>query len=328
MLYELAYPALLLGAKWRQTARRAKARIGIGPPEIARITLRPESCYRVACWWLRRADVAILMRLAPCRAARLAADRFERTRRIAPRGTRAEGELSRHRWEGVEVVIRAYGPKDGPRILALHGWNGHGFMLQGLAQALAGRGYRVIVPDMPGHGSSEGERYAFYDMARACMDLFAPMGRLRAVIGHSAGGLIAAMALDRGLEADAFVPIGSPSSLGELLRAYVEITQMPPGSLKHIERLYARVHGMAPAEVGPRMMARLPLRTLVVHERMDWQVGEENARAIHAAALDGTLLLTHGFTHLSVVNAAPVQERIARFLEGRRDVGGEVRRRA
>ena len=324
MLYELAYPALLVGAKSRQTARRARARLGLAPAEIARLTLRPESCYRVACWWLRRTDVAILMRLAPRRAARLAVERFETTRRMAPRGAPEGGELTWLRWRGIDVALRLHGPEDGPPVLALHGWNGRGAMLRGLAEALAARGYRVLLPDLPGHGASGGERYAFYDVARACAELFGPKGRFEAVIGHSAGGLIAAMALGRGLDARAFVPIGAPASLSELLRSYVEITQMPPASLAHIERLYARLHGTAPAEMGPPLVARLPVRTLVVHERSDWQVGEANARALHGAARDGTLLLTRGYTHLSVLNAPEVQERIAAFLAGgaRRRRGG------
>ncbi len=321
MLYEVAYPALYLGAKTHQTLRRTRAMLGIGPRDMQRVIYSPDSFYRVTCWRLRKLDVEMMMRLAPMRAARLSVERFERTRRMAPRmaveaGVQTPVEVLR--WRGKRVVVRRFGPVDGPRILALHGWNGRASMLRRLAEALAAEGFQVLVPDLPGHGDSEGSRYSFYDLGQAVADLFGDVP-LAAVIGHSAGGLIAAIALDRGLPARTFIPVGSPMSLASLLRAYVDITQMPVRSLPFIERYYARRYGTHPGAVGPELIASLTARTLVVHEQSDWQVGPENAHAIVAAARDGQLLMTTGCTHLSVVNAGHVHRAMVNFIRGGAD---------
>ena len=56
--------------------------------------------------------------------------------------------------DGLELVYRSIG--EGRPFVLLHGFTGSGrqFLQHGLADALAGRGYRVIAPDLRGHGDS------------------------------------------------------------------------------------------------------------------------------------------------------------------------------
>lgn len=317
MLYEAAFPALYVGAKTRQLTRRIRARLGLAPADMARVTYHPESYYRVACWHLRRLDIEFLMLMAPFRAARLSVERFERIRQSPAR----EGTTPLHqapesylvKYRGKRVHIGYYGPEDGPKILALHGWNGRASMLRKMIVALADQGFRVVVPDLPGHGQSEGDRYSFYDLGQTMADLFLGT-RFRAVIGHSAGGLIAGFAIGRGLRSDCYIPVGAPASLSNLLKSYVEITQMPARSLPYIERYYIRRYGISPEDVGTAQLSRLQVRTLVIQEERDWQVGLENAQQLVEAAKDSELFLTRGYTHLSVLNAPEVHERIMEFI--------------
>lgn len=317
MLYEAAFPALYIGAKTHQLSRRIRAKAGLAPADMARVTYHPESYYRVACWNLRRLDIELLMLMAPFRAARLSVERFERIRQMPNReGTQplhAEPESQTVKHRGKRVHMSFYGPEDGPKILALHGWNGRASMMRKLVMALADLGYRVVVPDLPGHGKSEGNRYSFYDLGQTMADLFLGT-RFKAVIGHSAGGLIGGFAIGRGLRADHYIPIGAPASLSNLLKSYVEITQMPRRSLPYIERYYIRRYGVSPEDVGTSMLSRLQVRTLVIHEKRDWQVGIENAHELVDAAQDGELFLTKGYTHLSVLNAPEVHDRIHTFI--------------
>ena len=56
--------------------------------------------------------------------------------------------------DGLELVYRSIG--EGRPFVLLHGFTSSGlqFLQHGLADALAGRGYRVIAPDLRGHGDS------------------------------------------------------------------------------------------------------------------------------------------------------------------------------
>ena len=317
MLYEVAFPALYLATKTHQMSRRVSARLGLAPRDMTRVTFHPDSYYRVACWRLRRIDISIMMRLAPSRAARLSVERFERTKQLPNRlGFEAKtdtGTSEMFRFRGQNVHVRYYGPKDGPKILAIHGWNGRASMLSKLTAAMVAQGYRVIVPDLPGHGQSEGARFSFYDLGQALSDIF-EVTKFEAVIGHSAGGLILAIALRRGLHAKCFIPIGSPASLAKLLQSYVDITQMPDRSMRYIERYYTRKYNLTPQEVGPGLIAELPVRTLVIHETGDWQISIDNAHELVSTAGDAELFLTTGYTHLSVLNAPEVHDRIGTFI--------------
>lgn len=320
MLYELAYPFLYVSAKTQQLSKRTRARMGLAPKEMKRITYKPETCYRLICWRLRKLDIELLMRLYPAQAARLAVKRFERTKR----GQRSHIEeadavtVGRIRYRRRRVHVLYYGPEDGPKVLALHGWNGRAAMLHKLSQALAREGFRVIAPDLPGHGSSQGNRYSFYDLGKATKEIFDGGGPYRAVIGHSGGGLIAAIALAEGLRAESYIPIGAPASLHSLLKSYVDITQMPPAAMEYIAKYYDKTYSIPISAVGPELISRLPVRTLVVHDKRDWMVGAENAHTLAAAARDGELMLTTGCTHLSIIDAQPVHERLVSFMNGGR----------
>ncbi|KAL8393084.1 hypothetical protein RB595_003038 [Gaeumannomyces hyphopodioides] len=68
--------------------------------------------------------------------------------------------------DGVRVFYRHAGPTDpsSPTILLLHGFSSSSFMYRGLMPYLAGAGYRVVAPDLPGSGFTEvprARRYAY-----------------------------------------------------------------------------------------------------------------------------------------------------------------------
>lgn len=89
---------------------------------------------------------------------------------------------------------------DGPGLLLLHGAGGASHSWAGLLPLLAAR-FRVVAPDLPGHGFSgrpAGPGLTMPGVARRTGELVAALGAPPAlVLGHSAGGAIAArMVLD------------------------------------------------------------------------------------------------------------------------------------
>lgn len=318
MLYNLAYPLLFARTKVHEYRRRASVRRGEIPDELAHISHTPETLFRVACWRLRRADIMLSMIVSPQRVARLSVERFETIRQatIKPSILDAHLEYTEKAFKhGRETVcIRYYGDPSLPQVLVLHGWNGNAGMLGEQVQALLERGFAVVVPDLPGHGKSSGRRFSFYDLGRAVADVLS-QETFEAVIGHSAGGLIGLLALQNGLRAHRFIPIGSPASLEAVLQSYVDVAQMPKWSYWFIRRYYTKRYGIGPDAIGPKMLENLPVRSLVVHENNDWQVVVQNAHQLAAAARDAELFLTTGRTHLNILKAPEVHEKIGAFLK-------------
>ncbi len=92
---------------------------------------------------------------------------------------------------GVRVHVAETGPPDAPPVLCLHGWPQHWLIWRGVWPALAGE-YRVICPDLRGHGWSGWPDDGDFHKARLADDAVAlldVLGLPRAhVIGHDWGG--------------------------------------------------------------------------------------------------------------------------------------------
>lgn len=60
--------------------------------------------------------------------------------------------------EGLEMHYSEWGDRDGDPVVCVHGFSRNGRAFDALARALAGEGYRVLCPDVPGRGTSEWSR--------------------------------------------------------------------------------------------------------------------------------------------------------------------------
>lgn len=97
--------------------------------------------------------------------------------------------------DGRLAFVQDWGPEDGVAILAIHTAGQSGVQYRDAARELAARGYRVVVPDMPGHGHSEqapggpvtdlGDYAVFHIRVLEALGIERPV-----VIGCSIGGKI------------------------------------------------------------------------------------------------------------------------------------------
>lgn len=106
--------------------------------------------------------------------------------------------------DGTELFVREYPPATGSAnelgrtLLVVHGAAEHGGRYEQFAATAAEAGWRVIVPDLRGHGESAGvhvhvDRFSRYleDLTFLC-EHFRVDSRRLACLGHSLGGLIVA----------------------------------------------------------------------------------------------------------------------------------------
>ena len=99
---------------------------------------------------------------------------------------------------GLRVCLCTWGPKEGPVILCLHGILEQGAAWSEVAIRLAQKGYRVIAPDLRGHGKSDrvgkGGSYNLMDFLGdidAIVEVLA--GKAFTLVGHSLGSVVAAI---------------------------------------------------------------------------------------------------------------------------------------
>lgn len=109
--------------------------------------------------------------------------------------------------------VQVFSAEDAPVILLLHGTGAATHSWRALAPLLAER-FRVVAPDLPGHGFTRGRPaggLSMRAMAAAVGDLSRTMGIApHAIVGHSAGAAIAVrMTLDGVAAPDAIVGLGA-----------------------------------------------------------------------------------------------------------------------
>lgn len=95
--------------------------------------------------------------------------------------------------QGKVVFAAVFGKESGPVLVLAHGAGGSHSTWNGIAEGMAARGWRVLVPDLPGHGASQGPALgsipALADWLAGFLD--AAGVEKAALAGHSMGALAA-----------------------------------------------------------------------------------------------------------------------------------------
>ncbi|MEN9568189.1 MAG: hypothetical protein RLZZ69_3385, partial [Cyanobacteriota bacterium] len=99
---------------------------------------------------------------------------------------------------GLKICLCTWGPEEGPLVLCLHGILEQGAAWSEVAIRLAQKGYRVIAPDLRGHGRSDrvgkGGSYNLIDFLGdidAIVEVLA--GKAFILVGHSLGSVLGAI---------------------------------------------------------------------------------------------------------------------------------------
>jgi pimeloyl-ACP methyl ester carboxylesterase len=252
-------------------------------------------------------------------------------------------DLAAHRFasfDGAELAWHETGA--GRPLVLLHGLFGSGAQLaeSGLAQTLAGQGYRVILPDLRGHGDSAGP----HDPARYPPDVLAADGL--ALIGHlglddydlggySLGGRLVLRLLARGARPGrAFVggqgldatDAGTSRTGGHrrLLTALVNGETFAAGSPDAQLAAGLAANGVDPQAVryvldtfvatSPGELRQVPAPVLIV-------VGDGDSRGATAgdlaALLPDTRLVRVAGDHYTALGAPEFTDAVLAFLRGR-----------
>ncbi len=226
--------------------------------------------------------------VAPRLAQRLALDLF-----LTPQRNRQTPFIVGHRFairEGAhDLNVWDWG--NGPTVLLVHGWNGNAAQLSGFVPPLVRAGYYVAAPDLPGHGSSGGERTNLRDLADAIARVGRRLGPIDAIVAHSFGAAATVVALSEGLDARRVVLIAPPVDLHRYARGFASAVGLSRRSADAMIDLLARKVG------SPRLFDIQALagglqkgRAVVVHDPADREVPFAEGAAL-AVTWPGTTLV-------------------------------------
>lgn len=251
--------------------------------------------------------------VAPGLSAQLARQLFTRPRRHAPPEREAAAERSAQRFALGEGVSALRFGRGGPRILAMHGWEGRATQWGALAELATAAGFELIALDAPAHGHSLGDHTHIGEFARTLLEADRLYGPFTAVIGHSMGGAAAALALASGLRAERAVLIASPSAIDRVLHGFAAHVRLSTGAERAFFEQMERTVGRPAEELD---VAALALRhpALLLHSRDDREVPFREAEAIRGHWPQAELVALDGLGHRRILRDLGALQAAVEFL--------------
>ncbi|MFM2399122.1 MAG: hypothetical protein RL341_1279 [Pseudomonadota bacterium] len=218
------------------------------------------------------------------------------------------------------TTYRWTAPAGAPRALLTHGWAGAARQMVLLANALADTGWDVTAIDHVAHGASPGTQSNLPMFVQAIDYTAQHLGALDLVVGHSMGAGATAIALVRGMRAQRFVSIASPTSFASVLAGFTRWLKLPDSVRAGTQALLEARNGMRfEAMEAHNNAPRLKLPTLIVHDEGDKTVAFANAQQLLRLIEGAQLITTQGLGHNRILADQAVIEAIVSFAQaGRR----------
>jgi pimeloyl-ACP methyl ester carboxylesterase len=276
-------------------------------------------------FWLIRAALAVLGRLAPGLAADWAVDLF-----FTPRGRRGSRRVSEFLAAGRrfdvnvdEERVAGWSWGHGPNVYLVHGWAGVGGQLAAFGPPLLANGFRVVTFDAPGHGESEGRRSSIVHFAKALRAVAAHEGEPHAVIAHSLGAAATLRALTQGLKAERAVfvgPTGGPRDWAERFRSRLGLSRDVMALMRERSERWL---GASWEEFDvPKLARNQTAPLLVLHDRGDRDVPWSDGAAIARNWPGALLVTTTGLGHKRILRDERVVGQALSFVKGEEVAGG------
>jgi pimeloyl-ACP methyl ester carboxylesterase len=220
-------------------------------------------------------------------------------------------------------------------VILLHGIRGDKSSLLGFARRFRDAGYRAVMPDLRGHGSSSGDFLTYgmvesKDVSQLLDSVAARCGEKRFVLfGYSYGGAVAIQTAARDSRVEAVVTVATFASLRQVVsdyktRFFPTLDPVVPATWlqARLDDAGRRARFDPDAADPARAAAALAVPLLVIHGTSDTQIPPDHARAVSRSASRSTLVLIDGETHDSMLNraAARIEDEALAFLQksGRR----------
>ena len=195
--------------------------------------------------------------------------------------------------------LAMYSWGDGPAVLLVHGWNGRGTHMGGLAIALAKAGYRALAFDAPGHGRTPGNSSTLFRIMDAVNKIADEFGPLKGVVTHSFGAMVIARALRTQLIAERIVCINPAAQMDFLVESFSRTLAITPATRKVFLRKLQNHYG---SDIGEQIsaeanVAKLSIPALIIHDMDDSEVPWQQGQRLANAWPNARFLQTQGLGH-------------------------------
>lgn len=222
--------------------------------------------------------------------------------------------------DGPALAVRVHVCGSGPAALLVHGWRSQAADLPSLSWVLVAAGYQVWMPDLPGHGHSDGEHLSIPLAAKVLQAVQAQSGPFALAVGHSYGGASLVHAIFEGLQVQGVALLAAPAHYGRFARQAALQAGMPQTMLEPWLAKLGLAIGCHPDEIDMKRQAgTLQLPALLVHSRDDAVAPFTDMAEVATAWRDAKWLPLEGLGHFRVLTDPGVLAELRSFAEQRQE---------
>ena len=214
------------------------------------------------------------------------------------------------------VRLFEWGEKGAPVALVVHGWSGRAAQFYKFIGPLIAAGYKVVSFDAPGHGDSEGKQTHIGEFSEIIMHIDKEIGKIKAGIGHSFGGISLLYAKKEGLDLDTIVMISSPTVGEDILTGFrKKINASEKTSIAMRKMVQTNFHLDFEDITACELVKKIEIKHhLIMHDRDDMEVPYQNAETLKEVSQNATLVLTSGLGHTRILRDQAVLDTILNFI--------------
>lgn len=210
-----------------------------------------------------------------------------------------------------------WGRKGDPVVVLVHGWGGRCTQMRAFVEPIVRRRFSVVAFDAPGHGMSGRGQSSLPHFLHGLNAVLDSLGSVHAVVGHSAGAVVTAMALAKRPSVVCGVLISAPASLIGFSRQLAGALRWPESLRAAMQRRIENYFGYPWSEFeAERSSGNQPL--LVIHDVEDREAPLSEARRHANNWPKAQLLTTKGFGHRRILESPVVVQATVDFVAAQR----------
>jgi pimeloyl-ACP methyl ester carboxylesterase len=184
-----------------------------------------------------------------------------------------------------EIVTYTWG-KGEPDVLLVHGWEGHGGNMAGIANHLVQSGHTCLSFDAPAHGKSFGKRSTLFTFSECVSALLKEHKKIRIVLSHSFGSAAAVYTLSRmshGVEQ--LILLSAPDTFSEPFDVFYSLMRLTKRQREHVNSSFKkhfqyRIDELQVSKDGSNTRVK---NAVLLHDRNDAQIKYACAERVAAA---------------------------------------------
>jgi pimeloyl-ACP methyl ester carboxylesterase len=221
------------------------------------------------------------------------------------------------RYNNLKCTVYHWGKVGTPKIVLMHGWSSRATQFKNIIEQLVQANYHVIGIDAPAHGKSEGKETDLFGFAGIMKLVCTQEKEVYAIVGHSLGGVAAAINVKNGLFVQRLVIMGSPAVAADILKNFIDRINAYPARAMYLRKFMKKRYKLDFEQATASEIVKdfPPIKTLLIYDKHDHEAPIRHGELLHKQIPTSTLLKTSKLGHTRMLKDVKVGEAILDFLK-------------